>query len=331
MADNGKAIISLLQYSDTLCNDIETGSADDILAKVDPKYVNWINVSRVTDIDALQKVANKFDLHHLLIEDVQDTDHPPKSEEYDDYLFLTLKMLNIDKAKDDIKQEQVSFVLGSHFVISFQEHEDDIFDPVRERVLQSKGRIRGRGSDYLLYRLMDQIVDDYYNVTEFVGVKIDVLENKIINNLVERPTRRILQTKKRLNQLKRLILPVREAMKKFVKEEVEQVDKSSLDYFQDVYDHLDHVVENVESYREVIQSLFDIHAANESNNMNQVMKTLTVISTIFIPLTFISGVYGMNFEYMPGLKNPDGFYIVMGASLAIPIAMLIYMQKKKWF
>lgn len=331
MIKETKATISLIQYNDTVCNRLESTNAAEVLDKIDPQYVNWVNVSHVADAEALNAVAEKFNLHHLLIEDVQNINHPPKSEEYDDCIFITLKMLNIDTKRDDIKQEQVSFVLGAHFLISFQEQEDDIFDPVRERVIQSKGRIRGRKADYLLYRLMDQIVGDYYNVSEFVGQKIDALENKIINNTVDRPIRRILQTKKRINRLKRLILPVREAMKKFVKEEVVQVESSSLDYFQDVYDHLNHVVENIESYREVIQSLFDIHASNESNSMNQVMKTLTVISTIFIPLTFLTGVYGMNFAYMPGLQNPDGFTIVMLASLAVPIAMLIYMRKKKWF
>lgn len=291
--------------------------------------VNWINLDGLHDHSIINKIGEHFNLHSLLIEDIS-SDHQPKAEEYDDYLFFTLKMLyRIEE--DKIDYEQISFVLGKDYLLSFQEKEGDLFDVLRERIRLDQGRVRKRKGDYLLYRLIDIIVDNYYNVLDAIGQQIEQIEENIYKNNSSSEFKRIQQLKKELIFLRKALYPLRDALSKLIKDESGFIESANLRYYADIYDHVAHLIDSLDTYKDLTSGLMDIYINTLNTRMNEVMKVLTVISTIFMPLTFIVGIYGMNFDYMPELRWTFGYPMVMVFMGVIVFGMIRYFKYKKWF
>ncbi len=327
--DNQMVGIELIRYSHTeLSREVVTQKISTL--KFDPDKVSWLNVDGVHNIDLISKVGELIGLHKLEIEDIPNTTHRPKIEEEDEYLFFTLKMLSYNEMEGGVEYEQVSFVLGKNYVVSFQERPGDVFNSVRERLEHAKGRIRGQKADYLMYALIDAIVDEYYDILDHIDGNIQVLEDKVIRDPDEKALQALQKQRRELIMLLKTVFPLREAIGKFEKTNSNIVTKDTKKYLRDVYDHTIHVLESLEIYRDRLSGIMDIYLNSVSNKMNSVMKVLTVIATIFIPLTFIAGIYGMNFENMPELSWKYGYATVWGVMGAILIGMVVYFRKKRW-
>ena len=292
--------------------------------------VTWINLNGLNHVNDIEKLGTHYEIHPLVLEDIVNISQRPKIDEYDDYLFVVLKMLYYDK-DESIISEQVSFILGKNYVLSFQEAEGDVFDSVRDRIKHSKGRIRSMKSDYLLYTLMDAIIDHYFSVIEILGDKIEDFETDIfLGNIDNSINKDIRDLKKEILRVRRAIFPLREVISRIEKYEGHLIQKKTKNYYRDIYDHLIQVSENIDIYREMIWSLMDMYMTTISNKMNEVMKVLTIMASIFIPLTFIAGIYGMNFEYIPELQYKYSYFILWGVMIVLFIGMVIYFKRKKW-
>ncbi len=292
--------------------------------------VSWINVNGLHHTSEIEKIGKQYGLHPLVLEDIVNTTQRPKIDEYEDYIFVALKMLYYDE-EERITNEQVSLILGENYVLSFQESEGDVFDPIRDRLRNSKGRIRSSKSDYLMYALIDAVVDHYFSLTETLGNKVEDLETDLFSGEAkETISNEVQQLKREILRVRRAISPLREVINRIEKMENPLIHKQTITYYRDVYDHLVQVSENIDIYREMIWSLMDMYMTSISNKMNEVMKVLTIISTIFIPLTFIAGIYGMNFENMPELEYKNSYFILLIVMVLIFMLMLFYFKKKKW-
>ncbi|MFI5204544.1 MAG: magnesium/cobalt transporter CorA [Flavobacteriales bacterium] len=306
-------------------------NVSDLCEKIDSDHVSWINVDGIHDAEIINQLGELFQLHPLTREDIMNSNHRPKAEHFDGYIHFTLKMLTFNVTGMCIDSEQVSFILTKNAVISFQENPRDVFQPIRERISTSKGRIRTRKADYLAYSLIDIIVDHYFIIIENLEKIIILLEEDLLNKTDEKSTlQRILKIKKDLLFLRNSIIPVREAVTAMQKGDSDLLDPSTRQFLRDVHDHAVHAGESIETYREMLNSLMEIHLTGLSNKLNNVMKTLTVISTIFIPLTFIAGLYGMNVADIPYATGDESFAWVTGGMLALAVIMLIIMLRKKW-
>ena len=330
-----KIILELIQYNEKEFSKHEDLPITELIANIKSNQVNWINLDGLDEKSIIQKIGDRFNLHSLLIEDII-SDHQPKIEEYDDYLFFTLKMLYRIEL-NQIDYEQISFVLGKDFLLSFQEKEGDLFGSLRDRIKLDQGRIRKKKADYLLYRLVDIIVDNYYNVLDAIGQQIEGIEEEIYKNSSEQQFKKIQKLKKELIFLRKALYPLRDAMSKLIKDESGFIDPANQRYYADVYDHVVHLIDSLDTYKDLTSGLMDIYINTLNSRMNEVMKVLTIISTIFIPLTFVVGVYGMNFNTeispwnMPELNSAYGYPIVMGVMLLIVVGMIRYFKFKKWF
>ncbi|GHM98551.1 cobalt/magnesium transport protein CorA [Cytophagales bacterium WSM2-2] len=322
-------ILELIQYNEKDFAGYVNLGIDELLAKQKPGQVNWVNLDGLSDTSIINKIGDHYSLHSLLLED-HTTDHQPRVEEFDDYLFFTLKMLYRIEGHA-IDYEQISFVLGKDYLISFQEKEGDLFGPLRERIRLGQGRVRKKKADYLLYRLIDIIVDNYYTVLDAIGQQIEHIEEEIYKGHTGEEFRKIQRLKKELIFLRKALYPLRDAMSKLIKDESGFIDSSNIRFFNDVYSHVAHLIDSLDTYKDLTSGLMDIYINTQNSRMNEVMKVLTVISTIFIPLTFIVGVYGMNFEFMPELRWAFGYPLVWIFMILITIGMIFYFRHKKWF
>src|SRR3989344_6762782 len=262
------------------------------------------------------------------MEDIAHTMQRPKKEDFENYIYIVVKMLHFDA--DAVDVEQVSLILGENFVISFQEREGDVFDAVRERIRSGKGVIREKGADYLTYRLLDALVDNYFVILEKVGDSIESLESELLTNPTLGTLKKINSLKRELIFLRKSVWPLREVVGGVEKGESRLIKKGTLIYFRDVYDHTIQIIEAVETFRDMLSGMTDLYLSTVSNRMNEIMKVLTIIATIFIPLTFVVGVYGMNFQYMPELSWKYGYFLVLALMLAIFGGMMLYFRGKKW-
>ena len=322
-------ILELIQYTENEYGMQADIPVDELLTQFKSGQVNWINVDGLHDKSIVVKLGEHFSLHPLLIDDIL-SDHTPKAEEFDDHLFFTLKMLyRIQNNKIDY--EQISFVLGKDYLLSFQEKEGDLFGSLREKIKQNSGRFRMRKADYLLYRLIDVIVDNYYAVLDEVGQQIEIVEDQVHQNPTGREFQKIQKIKKELIYLRKALYPLRDAISKLAKDESGFIERVNVRYFGDVYDHVVHLLGSLDTYKDLTTSLMDIHINTMNTRMNEVMKVLAVISTIFMPLTFIVGIYGMNFDFMPELRSMWGYPVVMLIMGIIVFGMLRYFKYKKWF
>lgn len=291
--------------------------------------VVWVNLEGLHDTGLVERLGELFGLHPLLMEDVLNVEHRPKMELYGDLLFFVVKMLSWDETEDDVHWEQVSFVLGRGWVLSFQETPGDVFEPVRTRIRASGRRIRQRGADYLFYALLDAVVDHYFVVLERIGEKLEALESAVLSRPDQETLRALQGIKSRLIRLRRTVWPLREALSSLVREE-SLIEPSTQVFLRDVYDHAVQVMDTVESYLQSASSLLDIYLSTVSNRMNEVMKVLTIIATIFIPLTFIVGIYGMNFEHMPELRVVWAYPAVWLVMVLVAASMLYFFRRRGW-
>ncbi len=326
-----KARISFIDYNEARFEEEEVEEIEKCFPFKDTSSVTWINIDGLHQVDIIEKLGKHFDLHPLVLEDIVNTHQRPKVEEFENYLFIVLKMLYYDDESNETQIEQVSLILGKSFVISFQERQGDIFNPVRERIRNGKGRLRKLGPDYLAYALMDAVVDNYFIILEKNGEKIEELEDKVVLDPKPEVLQVIHKLKREMIFLRRSVWPLRELVNTVERGESQLVNKSTRIYLRDVYDHTIQVIDTVETYRDMLSGMHDTYLSSVSNRMNEVMKVLTIIATIFIPLTFIAGIYGMNFEFMPELKWHWAYFGVWAVMALVAISMVIYFRKKKWF
>lgn len=328
----GEARISLVDYTHEYAHEMVCGQLEDCLKYRDTESRSWIRVEGLHDIKLIEQVGKHFDLHPLLLEDILNTTQRPKAEDFTDYIFLTAKILTLDPAHQDLVKEQVSFVLGKKYLLSFQEKSSNVFTPIRDRILTGLGRVRKLKDDYLFYLLIDLVVDNYFVVTKALDDIIHKLEEEVIENCADEETlKKIQKHRKQLIGLRKEVIPLREAIGKIEKLDSPLVEVETDRYFSDVLDHTLRIIDSIEIYRETLNNVLEIHLLNSSNKMNQVMKVLTIISTIFMPLTFIVGVYGMNFDFMPELHYRYSYPIVILFMIVVVIIMLNYFRKKDWF
>lgn len=326
----GRIRISVIDYDGKRFQEKEIKKIEDCFPYKDTPTVTWINIDGIHDVETIEKIGSYFELHPLVLEDIVNAAQRPKLEDFETYIFAVLKMLYYDSKKELIVVEQVSFVLGKNFVISFQEQEGDVFDHVRNRIRNNKGRIRKMGPDYLLYSLMDSIVDNYYAILETFGEDIEGEEQTLATNPTQQTLKKIYRLKRDAIFLRKAVWPLREIISSLQRRESLLVKESTSIYFRDVYDHTIQVVDTIEALRDMVSGMLDIYLSSLSNKMNEVMKVLTIFATIFIPLTFIAGVYGMNFKYMPELEWHWAYFTVLGVMAAVAVALLIYFKRKKW-
>jgi magnesium transporter len=306
-------------------------SVEDCLALKSSSSVSWINLSGIHDIPLLEKIGQSFDLHPLVLEDILNTQHRPKLEEFEGYSLIILKMLEFNEETEQVSAEQVSLVLTPHYVLSFQERPGDVFDGLRERLQRSNGRIRQRGTDYLVYGLIDSIVDSYFHILEKLGDRLALLEERLIVEPDQDCQQRIHHFKRELLNLRKQIWPLREVISQLYGGEAQLIEDSTAVYLRDLYDHVIQVLDTVELYRDTVSGLLDLYLSSISHRMNEVMQVLTIMASMFIPLTFLAGIYGMNFEYMPELKFAWGYPVLLLVMLGCAVGMVIYFKRKKWF
>jgi len=327
---DAKVKISVIDYDEKNFEEKEIINAEECFSFKEKSTVTWINVDGVHQVDIVEKIGKYFGLHPLVLEDIVNTGQRPKIEDFEGYIFIVLKMLYNSEKDDEIKAEQISLIFGKNFVLSFQETEGDVFDFVRERIRNSKGRIRKAGSDYLIYSLLDAIVDNYFVVLEKIGEKVEVMEEELVTNPIPETLQSIHNMKREMIFLRKSVWPLREVISGLQRGESNLIQKSTGVYLRDMYDHTIQVIDTIETFRDMISGMLDIYISSVSNKMNEVMKVLTIFAAIFIPLTFIAGVYGMNFQYMPELGLQWGYFIVLFIMLLVGLSLVMFFKRKHW-
>lgn len=319
---------TVFHYGAAGCEELQPYQANQLAPPADESVV-WINVSGVHNVEVLEAIGKQFVLHPLLLEDIANTDQRPKLDDYETYFFLVMKMMSLTDKKE-IAVEQVSLVLGRNYVLSFQENGTDVFQPVRERLRGGKGRLRQSGADYLLYALVDAIVDQYFAVLEFMGEKIELLQQTVVDDPKPETLNEIHGLKRQLLFVRRAVWPLRDVMNNLSRSDCPFLLEATKLFFRDVYDHVVQIVDTIETLREMVSASLDIYLSSVSYRLNAVMRVLTVITTIFMPLSFIASIYGMNFEHMPELKSTWGYPIVLIAMTVVGLGMLVLFRNKRW-
>lgn len=325
-----KVRITYLDYDEQSFQEKLVSGINECFPFKDTQTVSWINVDGIHEVGVIEDIGRHFDLHPLILEDILNANQRPKFEDYDSHIFTVLTMLRCVGDRQLVYSEQVSILLGPNFVISFQENVGDVFDPVRDRIRKAKGRIRKMGPDYLAYSLLDAVVDGYFSVLETMSETIESLEEELVKEPNERIMRQIHSIKRELISLRKSTWPLRELISNMQRSESALITESTRIYLRDVYDHTIQVIDTVESYRDIVSSMLDLYLSSVSNRMNAIMKVLTIIATIFIPLTFVAGIYGMNFKYMPELEWRWGYAGVLLIMIVVAAGMIVYFRKKKW-
>lgn len=322
--------ISMMDYDEKDLREKQVKNIEECLEFKNASTVTWINVIGLHDLGIIEKIGKHFDIHPLILEDILSTGQRPKFEDFDNYLFIVLKMLYYDEKKGEVNSEQISIVVSPTFVISFQESDNKLFEPIISRIRSARGRVRKSGTDYLAYALMDVIVDNYSVVLEKIGERIEALEDELTKNPRSDIVQSIHDLKGEVIFLRKSVWPLKEMISKMQKGDSELIKEKTLVFLGDVYDHTVEAIETVDSFRETLSGLLDFYLSLSGNKMNEVMKVLTIIATIFIPLTFIVGIYGMNFPSMPELELSWGYPAILVIMLIIVFIMLIYFRKKNW-
>ncbi len=322
--------LSVIDYDQDKIEKRELKEVEEAFPFKDTPTVTWLNVTGLHDIEILEKIGSRYNIHPLILEDILNTDQRPKVEIADDYIFIVMKMLSYDSEKQEINAEQISLILAENYVITFQEREGDVFNPVRERIENSKGRIRKVGPDYLTYALIDILIDNYFLVLELIGEQIEYLEGNVLENPDHTLVQKIQSMKRELIFLRKSTWPLREVISSLTRDETNLIKEATSPYLRDLHDHTIQVIDTVETFRDMVSGILDIYLSSVSNRMNEVMKVLTIIATIFIPLTFLAGIYGMNFEFMPELKWHWSYPVLLLVMISVFIGMLFYFRRKKW-
>jgi magnesium transporter len=322
--------VSIISYNEDEI--IETTEfSTNLTLKTKGKYINWIDFNGIKDIESIEKIGKAIGIHHLIIEDVLNTNQMVKMDNYDDCLFLVLKMLKYDDNSLNITAEHISIVLKDNILISFHEASEDIFDNIKIKLRTERDHVRKSDIGYLCYELIDTVVDNYFEVIDELGDVTDNIEEELIANPKKNTLQRIYFVKKELMYLRKSVFPLRELIGKLSRSESKQINDDVIIYLRDVYDHLIQVVDSIETYQDILSNMLDTYLSSISNRTNDTMKILTIISTIFIPLTFIAGIYGMNFANIPELHYQYGYLIFWIVSIIIVITMVMFFHRKKWF
>jgi len=325
--------ITIIDFDEAGCEERELTTPEACAEYAGKPTITWVNVDGLHDVAAIEQVGRCFGAHQLILEDIVDTNQRPKLDyEKDRYIFIVAKMFQHDPARDDIFAEQVSLLLGPRSVISFQEQTraGDVFDPVRRRLRSQEGRIRRAGADYLAYSLLDAVVDGYFGVLERLGERVEALEEELVEHPTTETLHHIHALKRQLLFLRKAIWPLREVVSALQRGDSPLIAQETMIYLRDLHDHIIQVIDTVETLRDMTSGMLDIYLSSVSNRLNEVMKVLTIIATIFIPLTFIVGIYGMNFRYMPEIPWRWGYPLVWAVMLAVGLGMLAYFRRKRW-
>ncbi len=322
--------ISVIDYGPDTYEEKTVDEVADCLVYKRKSTNSWINVEGLHEVDIITSFGEKFGIHPLVLEDIANTYQRPKMEEYDNYLFIVLKMLYYEEAQESLQVEQISLIVGPHYVISFQEQPGDVFNHVRQRIKSKGKRLIEGDSDYLAYALIDAIVDHYFSILEKFSDDIEDLEEELLEDPERETIEKIHRMKREVIALRRSVWPLREMLSQIGRSNNPFITQENQLFFRDVYDHTIQVLDTVESLRDIISGLIDLYLSSISNRMNEVMQVLTIIATIFIPLTWLAGIYGMNFSYMPELRWKWSYPAIMGVMLIIAVIMLLYFRKKEW-
>jgi magnesium transporter len=322
--------ISIIDYDEAGFREERIKKIEECFVFKESPAITWVNIDGLHQTEMLEALGNCYGFHPLVLEDILNTDQRPKIEDYGDYLYIVLRSLEYNDRKNGIESDQISIILGRNFVFSFQEKEGDTFEAVRERIRTGKGRIGKMGADYLAHALLDSIVDNYFIILEKLGEQIEFLEEQLVTQPTPETLRTIHNLKRELLFLRKAVWPLREVVGSLERGESVLIQASTRVYLRDLYDHTIQVIDNVETFRDMIAGILDIYLSSVSNRLNTVMKVLTIIATIFMPLTFLAGIYGMNFKFMPELEWRWGYPLIWGVMVVTGISMLIYFKKKKW-
>ncbi len=323
--------ITIIDYDETHYEEEEVQTVEECVPFIDTETVTWIQIEGIHEISIIEEIGECFGVDPLLLEDMMNPTHLPKMEVYEDYVFILLKNLDYDVPSAGVSREQISLIIGPNFVLSLQENRGEIFTSIRNRLRNAQGRIRRMQSGYLAYALIDIIVDHYFIVLDEINERIQELEAEIMEDPSPEVLAKINVLRAEQQLLRRPILPLRDVLIEILADEIPLLGENTQPYFRDVYDHLIQVIQMLEIIRAAVSGLFDIYTSAMSHRMNEVMKVLTVVATFFIPLTFIAGIYGMNFKFMPELESQWGYPVVLLAMLGISIGMFIFFKYKKWF
>ncbi|GHC51722.1 magnesium/cobalt transporter CorA [Ulvibacter litoralis] len=322
--------LDIIDYSKDHFLNVKTENIEDAFKYKGSENITWINVDGLNNAKTIEKLGAHYNLHPLIQEDIVTTNQRPKIDEYEGYLFIVFKMLHYNE-NNEFVNEHVSLVLGEDYVVTFQESDGDVFDGLRDRLENAKGRIRNSGPDYLMFAIMDAVVDNYFSVIETLSAKIEEIEDQLFEDNVDSGlVQDIQEIKKEILRIRRAVIPLREVINRLEKIDSPLIENVTQNYIRDLYDHIIQVSESVDIYREMIWGLMDMYMSTISNKMNEVMKVLTIMASIFIPLTFMAGIYGMNFEYIPELHLKYGYYYLWIAMILVFLGMLWYFKRKKW-
>ncbi len=327
---NEKVKASIIDYSPNHYSEYNVLS-DDVFSKISDQTSNtWVNIDGIHDVKTIEKFGEKLGIHALSLEDILNVEQRPKIEIYDNYVFCSLKMLGLSTDKSEAFSEQISLFLGKNWVVTFQEREGDVFGPLRSRLKEDNSLLRQKPEEYLFYRVIDTIVDNYFFVIEHYSEKIELLEDRALEDTSTETLQEIQQLRKDLMSMKRNVTPLREALLSISKEHSILNSVEITPFFKDLYDHVIQIIEMINIQHEVLLSVKDLYFSGISNKMNRIMQVLTIISTIFIPLSFLTSMYGMNFDYMPELHWKYSYPILLVSMLGISIGMLFLFKKRKW-
>jgi magnesium transporter len=327
----GPPLIRILDYDADSVRERNKAAVEECIPFRDSDSVTWIDVEGLHDVELLDRLGSCYGVHPLILEDILNTDQRPKADDMDGYIYVVLKMLDFDPQSLEIVSEQVSIILGRNYVISLQEgREGDLFEPLRERIRGNKGRIRKLGPDYLAYSLLDTIIDHYFIILEKFAERIEALEDDLVSDPKPETLQQIHQLKREMIFLRKSAWPLREVVNVLEKSESELIRPATKIFLRDIYDHAIHIIDSIETYRDMLSGMLDIYLSSVSNRMNQVMKVLTIIATIFMPLTFLAGIYGMNFKHMPEIGWPWSYPLLWLIMLGVAGVMIYFFKKKNW-
>jgi magnesium transporter len=323
--------ITVINYNKTILNSCVAKSIDDILSLRNANTVTWVIIDNITDVAIVDAIGSHFNIHTLVLEDILNTHQRPKFEEFDHYLYIVFKSLSIKHNGFSVDYEQISLLLLDNIVFSFKEKPNALFDSILHRLHNESSHLRGAGADYLTYIIMDTVVDEYFALQDKFDELFESVEDELLANPTVETLSIIQKIKRELIFLRRGISPVRELIAALQRSDSNLLDSKTKRYFADVYDHIIRITESIESYRDLITGMLDIYLSSVSNKLNEIMKFLTVFSSIFIPLTFLAGVYGMNFDYLPELHWKWAYPLLWLVFLLTTLGLLAFFKRKKWF
>lgn len=323
--------ISVLNFTADNFHETNGKTLEECLPPNKEPGITWINIEGLNNTKLIEQLCQRYNIHPLTLEDILNVSQRPKVEEFENYVFLTLKILLWRTKRNTFSSDQLSLVFGNDFVLSFQERGSTLFNNIRERLCsESTQRLRQQGADYLVYRLTDTVIDYYFVILEELGYQVEKVEELIVNNPQPQNTRTIYRLKRQIISLRKAIWPVREMLSHLLQMEDKFVTPFTRVYLRDLYDHIVQAIDTIETFRDMLSGMLDMYLSSLTNRMNEVMKTLTIIATIFIPITFIASVFGMNFDYMPELHWRWAYFVVLGIMFSIALSMIYYFWRKKW-